>query len=50
MGWDVDPKAELVRVYRAAAPNQPTVFSRGQVADAEPAVPRWRLSVDQVFA
>lgn len=48
--WDVDPKADLVRVYRAAAPDQPTVFSRGQVADAEPAVPRWRLSVDLIFA
>jgi Uma2 family endonuclease len=48
--WDVDPRAELVRVYRADAPDQPTVFGRGQVADAEPAVPGWRLSVDQIFA
>jgi Uma2 family endonuclease len=48
--WDVDPKAELVRAYRADAPDQPTVFSRGQVANAEPAVPRWRVPVDQIFA
>jgi Uma2 family endonuclease len=48
--WDVDPKAELVRVYRADAPLVPTIFSRGQTADAEPAVPRWRLTVDQIFA
>ena len=48
--WDVDPKAEVVRVFRAAASDQPAVFSRGQAADAEPAVPRWHLSVDQIFA
>ena len=48
--WDVDPNAKLIRVYRALEPDQPTVFSRGQAADAEPAVPGWRLSVDQLFA
>ena len=48
--WDVDPKAELIRIYRAAAPDRPTVVGRGQVADAEPAVPGWRLDVNQVFA
>jgi Uma2 family endonuclease len=48
--WDVDPIARLVRVYRAAAPDQPTVFCQGQTTDAEPAVPGWRLSVDQIFA
>jgi Uma2 family endonuclease len=48
--WNVDPVAQLVRVYRSVAPDQPTVFSRGQVADAEPAVPGWRLTVDEIFA
>jgi Uma2 family endonuclease len=47
--WDVDPDAQTVAVYRADAPAQPIVFRRGAVADAEPAVPGWRMSVDAVF-
>ena len=47
---DVDPKAETVAVYRAASPGRPTVFRRGQEADAEPAVPGWRLDLDGLFA
>jgi Uma2 family endonuclease len=47
--WDVDPRAETIAVYRATNPTQPTVFRRGDVADAEPAVPGWRISVDEVF-
>lgn len=48
--WDVDPIAETVTVYTAADPATPKVFRRGEVADAEPAVPGWRLSVDALFA
>jgi Uma2 family endonuclease len=48
--WDVDPKSRLVRAYRATAPDHPTVFGPGQVADAEPAVPGWRLAVDTICA
>jgi Uma2 family endonuclease len=47
--WDVDAAAETVAVYRADAPTQPTVFRRGQVADAEPAVPGWRMPVNDIF-
>jgi Uma2 family endonuclease len=47
--WDVDPVNECVHVYRAAAPNQPTTYRRGQVAEAEPAVLGWRMAVDQIF-
>jgi len=47
--WDVDPVAETVTCYRAADPLAPTVFRRGGMADAEPAVPGWRLSVDDLF-
>jgi Uma2 family endonuclease len=47
--WDVDPRARVVRSYSAAAPDQPTVFSLGQVTDAEPAVSGWRLAVDRIF-
>lgn len=48
--WDVDPRAETVAVYRASAPDQPALFRRGQTADAEPAVPGWRMKVDDIFA
>ncbi len=47
--WDVDPVAETVAVYRSDAPTQPTVYRRGDVAEAEPAVPGWRMPVDAIF-
>ena len=47
--WDVDPKAETVAVYRATAPDMPPVYRRGDLADAEPAVPGWTIAVDEVF-
>src|SRR5262249_60812611 len=47
--WDVDPLAETVAVYRLSAPTQPIIFKRGDVADAEPAVPGWRMAVDEIF-
>lgn len=47
--WDVDPKAETITAYRLSDPTTPTVFRRGETADAEPAVPGWRLKVDEVF-
>jgi Uma2 family endonuclease len=48
--WDVDPQAETVAVYRATAPSQPVIFRRGDIVDAEPAVPGWRMAVDDIFA
>jgi len=48
--WDVDPRAETVTSYRASEPNLPRVFRRGEIADAEPAVPGWRMGVADVFA
>jgi Uma2 family endonuclease len=47
--WDVDPVAETVRIYRNLGPVLPDVVHRGDVADAEPAVPGWRVPVDRVF-
>ena len=47
--WDVDPVAEAIHVYRAAVPDRPTTYTSGQVAEAEPAVPGWRLPVDRIF-
>ncbi len=48
--WDVDPQAETVTVYRATAPMQPDIYRRGDIAEAEPAVPGWRMAVDDMFA
>jgi Uma2 family endonuclease len=48
--WDVDPIAECVHVYRGAMLDHPESFSRGQEADADPAVPGWRVAVDWIFA
>lgn len=47
--WDVDPVARVVRSYRAGEP-APSEFRPGQQADAEPAVPGWRLAVDWLMA
>jgi Uma2 family endonuclease len=48
--WDVDPVNDRIYKYREDAPEQPEVFVRGQEADAEPAVPNWRMAVDRIFA
>ena len=45
--WDVDPLAYTITAYRRTQP--PVVFQRGQTADAEPAVPDWRIAVDDIF-
>ena len=44
--WDVDMVREkLIRVYRAATPNQPAVYGIGQLAEAEPILPGWTFNV-----
>jgi len=48
--WDVDPIAETIICYCASAPTTAVVWGRGETADAEPAVPGWRIAVDEVFA
>lgn len=48
--WDVDPIAETILCYRAATPAHPVVWARGENTDAEPAVPGWSMTVDDVFA
>jgi Uma2 family endonuclease len=48
--WDVDLLSDkVVRVYRASAPDQPTIYRRGETAEAEPAVPSWMFAVDEMF-
>jgi Uma2 family endonuclease len=48
--WDVDVLREgFVRVYRASDPTTPTVYRKGDRADAEPAMPGWSMPVDDLF-
>ncbi len=48
--WDVDLEGpEIVRVYRSTDPDHPTAYRRGQIAEAEPAVPGWSMPVDDLF-
>ena len=48
--WDVDLLgADVVRVYRASDPESATIYHRGEIAEAEPAVPEWVMSVDDLF-
>lgn len=48
--WDVDVlREEVVRVYRASNPEQPQIYQRGEVAEAEPAVPGWVMAVNDLF-
>jgi len=48
--WDVDLLSEdVVRVYRSSDPESPTIYRRGDTAEAEPAVPGWRMLVDDLF-
>ena len=48
--WDVDLLSkDVVRVYRATAPTTATIYKRGQLAEAEPALPGWTMGVDDLF-
>ena len=48
--WDVDPFGEdVIKKYAASDPQTPQIFRRGQIADAEPAVPGWTMRVDEIF-
>lgn len=48
--WDVDLLSDdVVKVYRNSDPANPTIYRRGQIAEAEPAVPGWTMPVDDLF-
>ncbi|MFN2455755.1 MAG: Uma2 family endonuclease [Pyrinomonadaceae bacterium] len=48
--WDVDLLGEdVVKVYRASSPDSRTIYRRGEMAEAEPAVPGWTIAVDALF-
>jgi Uma2 family endonuclease len=48
--WDVDLlSGDVVKVYRASAPDTPTIYRPGDVAEAEPAVPGWTVTVNELL-
>ena len=48
--WDVDVLREkLVRAFRSDDPENPTVYSDDDIADAEPALPGWAVSISDLL-
>ena len=48
--WDVDLLSDdVVRVYRATDRERARIYRKGQIAEAEPAVPGWTMVVDDLF-
>jgi Uma2 family endonuclease len=48
--WDVDLLSpDVIKSYKASDPDTPVIFRRGDMADAEPAVPGWRMPIDALF-
>ena len=47
--WDVDPESGVISRHRPGEAI-PTVFGPGEEADAEPAAPGWRVSVDWIMS
>ena len=48
--WDVNLLSDdVIKSYRADTPDKPKVFRRGEIAEAEPAVPGWSMQVNDVF-
>jgi Uma2 family endonuclease len=48
--WDVVVLREkVVRVYRASEPTTPTIYKKGETAEAEPALPGWSLRLDELM-
>ena len=46
--WDVDLLSQdVVKVYRRSAPTHPTIYRRGDMAEAEPAVPKVKSDRNQ---
>jgi len=47
--WDVDPVQKTIAAYRVDQPESPTRFGIGDTADAEPALPGWRVMMSAIF-
>ena len=48
--WDVNLLSDdVIKVYRFTDPETPTSYKRGEIAEAEPAVPGWTMPVEELF-
>jgi len=48
--WDIDLLSEdVIKSYHRSNPNEPRIFRRGEIAHAEPALPDWKMPVDELF-
>jgi Uma2 family endonuclease len=48
--WDVDLLGEdVIRKYTAESQTALTIYRRGDIADAEPAISGWKFTVDELF-
>ncbi|HZS47043.1 MAG TPA: Uma2 family endonuclease [Blastocatellia bacterium] len=48
--WDVDLLSpDVIRSYDANNPDIPTIYRRGDIAKAEPALPEWEFPVEDLF-
>ena len=47
--WDVDPIAKVVRAYRPADPGRAETHRPDGIIDAEPEVPGWIITIEEIF-
>ena len=48
--WNVDLQSkEVIKSFHRENPNEPKIFGRGETANAEPALPGWKIAVDELF-
>lgn len=48
--WDVDLQSQdVIKSYHRSNYNEPLIFRRSETADAEPALPNWKMAVDELF-
>jgi Uma2 family endonuclease len=48
--WDVDLLSpDVIKSYSHDRPDNPTIYRKGELATAEPAVPGWSFPVDDLF-
>lgn len=47
--WDVNPRTRTIAKFVSPSPDTATIFHTGDMADAEPVLPGWRVAVDDLF-
>lgn len=48
--WDVDvQRNKVIRVYRATEPDNPLIYTRDDISNAEPALPGWNITLANVI-